>query len=388
MLVDGLHQGRASISRSYRPRPATSTVRTRNVWARGPSAEDRSVTDRKTLLVGSIPADNAEDAMTQALREVGPHLRHVPDGETGERRDWVVGTINSLRSHPDLEIRREGNWSNYKDQLNFAVRKGHQLTGDSLDLGYLAAFQDSYPVFDRLRKQYECPGLSFQVGVPGDFDMALFALGLTGPFRHRRAFTDATARDLKQVHDRAGDDVLFQIEVPAELVFMTQVPTAVQPAVAAWLGAGVTNLAKRAPRGARFGVHLCLGDLGHKAMGKLRDAGPVVRLSNAIVRRWPAERRLEYVHAPLAAGEEPPVLDRSFYRPLDQLRLPNRTRFVAGFLHEACTLDELRQVLAQVDARIGQPADVAASCGLARRGREAANAVMRQSAQLCASSSP
>jgi hypothetical protein len=62
--------------------------------------------DRKTVLVGSIPADGAEEAMALALRQVGPHLRQLPDGETGDRDRWVVGIVNSLRSHPDLKVRR------------------------------------------------------------------------------------------------------------------------------------------------------------------------------------------------------------------------------------------------------------------------------------------
>jgi hypothetical protein len=340
--------------------------------------------DRKTVLVGSIPAGSGEEAMTQALREVGPHLRHLPDGETGDRDRWVVGIINSLRSHPDLEVCREGAWSDYEDQLNFTVRKGHRFTGEGLDLGHVGAYRDSRPVFERLRAEHGRPDLAFQVGIPGDFDMALFTFGLTGPFRHRRAFTDATVREIEQIHSEGGDEVLFQLEVPTELVFVAKLPAALQAAMAAWMGGVVTNLARRAPRGARFGVHLCLGDLGHKALGTLEDAGPPVRLTNAIVRRWPGDRPLEYVHAPLAAGEDPPPLGESFYRPLARLQLPAETRFVAGFLHEDRSMDELRRILAAVESQVSRPVDVAASCGLGRRGVDAAVAVMRQSAELCA----
>jgi hypothetical protein len=67
---------------------------------------------------------------------------------------------------------------------------------------------------------------------------------------------------------------------------------------------------------------LCLGDLGHKSLGRLRDAGPLVLLAKAIVQRWPAGRPLEYLHAPLAAGEDPPPADPAFYRPLERLKLP------------------------------------------------------------------
>lgn len=215
--------------------------------------------------------------------------------------------------------------------------------------------------------------------------MALFSMGLAGPFRHRRPFTDATVREIERIHAQAGDDVLFQIEVPVELVFVTRVPAVAQPAMAAWMGGIVANLARRAPRGARFGVHLCLGDLGNKALGKLADARPLVFLSNSLARRWPSTQPLEYVHTPMAAGEEPPVLDPSFYRPLDGLRLPAGTRFVAGLLHEARTQEELWEILAHVESRVGHTVDIAAACGLARRGRQAASEVMRQSAALAAS---
>jgi hypothetical protein len=89
----------------------------------------------------------------------------------------------------------------------------------------------------------------------------------------------------------------------------------------------------------------------------------MVKLTNAIVQRWPVGRPLEYVHAPLAAGQDPPPLDESFYQPLAQRRLSAEARFVAGFLHENRSMDELRRILATIDVRIGQPVDVAASYG-------------------------
>jgi hypothetical protein len=52
----------------------------------------------------------------------------------------------------------------------------------------------------------------------------------------------------------------------------------------------VVTLAAAAPAGARFGVHLCLGDMNHKAYGRMTDAAPLVQLANAIAARWPAGR--------------------------------------------------------------------------------------------------
>ena len=56
------------------------------------------------LLVGSVPGEDAEDAMRLCAAGVGDSLSCIPDGETGKRRVW----INFLASqtydvHPALE---------------------------------------------------------------------------------------------------------------------------------------------------------------------------------------------------------------------------------------------------------------------------------------------
>ena len=45
--------------------------------------------------------------MRGAAQRLGGRLRMLPDGETGERRNWIVHVIESLRNHPDLEIVRQ-----------------------------------------------------------------------------------------------------------------------------------------------------------------------------------------------------------------------------------------------------------------------------------------
>ncbi len=52
------------------------------------------------LLAGSIPVDTAE----QPFRRVGPWLAYMPDGEVGERADWVDGiAYRVFNRHPELE---------------------------------------------------------------------------------------------------------------------------------------------------------------------------------------------------------------------------------------------------------------------------------------------
>jgi hypothetical protein len=62
--------------------------------------------ERSIHLVGSLPADNANDAMHLALTTCGKHLHTLTDGETGG--DWVIPIVESLRKNPLLTVRING----------------------------------------------------------------------------------------------------------------------------------------------------------------------------------------------------------------------------------------------------------------------------------------
>lgn len=319
--------------------------------------------------------------MRQTLDALGDRLPVLPDGETGERYHWIINIVEGFRQHPDLEVKRDGKWSDYDDLLVFKVKRGHRLAGDSLDFGHVAAFRESYPLYRELRGPAQT---GFQVGVPGDFDMALFVLGPAGALRNRRPFTDATVAEINAIHAEAGDDVVFQIEIPAELVMVARMPPPLRPFVARMMGRGVANLARRAPEGARFGLHLCLGDMNHRALGKMSDTRPLVSLTNAIVKAWPDGRPLEFVHAPFAAAEEPPPTDPRWYEPLRGLKLPEPTRLIAGIAHEDQDPTVQRDLIGMIERLTGRRTGIATSCGLGRRTPEGATRALDRVAHLTA----
>jgi hypothetical protein len=341
------------------------------------------VTGRSAHLVGSLPGDSAEHAMTDALARLGPRLRSLPDGETGDRRNWIIHIIESLRTHPDLELVKDGDWSDYDRLPRFRVRSGHRLYGASLDFGHVDAVLENLPVFQALRGSSGAEELSFQVGIPGDLDMAMFSLGPTGALRHRRAFSEATLNEITRIHALTDGAAVFQLEVPAELVFVAGAPSRGQSAVAWVLARQIAALVRGAPTGTRFGVHLCLGDMNHRALGRMTDAAPLVALTNALARSWPHDRPLEFVHAPFAAAEEPPPTDTAFYAPLSDLSLPRGIRFVAGIAHEDQPLADQLRIRGVVDDQVGSTVDISTSCGLGRREPDAAHAALDRINELC-----
>lgn len=332
--------------------------------------------------MGSLPGDTPEQAMRTALEVLGPRLRSLPDGETGERRNWVISIVDSLRDHPDLELAKAGDWSDYDKTPTLRVRRGRTLYGANLDFGHVAAVRDTFPVFEQLRAELDLPGLVFQSGVPSDLDLAMFTLGPVGALRHRTPFTEATLSEIRGVREIAGPDTVFQLELPVELVLLAKAPRAALPVLAGRLAAGLTRLATAAPAGSVIGLHLCLGDMNNKAFGTMTDVSPLVALSNAIVAGWPRGQRLAYVHAPFAAADQPATTDPAFYAPLTGLRLPTGTTFVAGFAHEAQALSDQLTVRSLIEDRLGQAVDISAACGLGRRKPADGRAVLERTAEL------
>lgn len=341
------------------------------------------MTARDAHLVGSLPGKTAAAAMTTAVELLGPLLRSLPDGETGERRNWIIPIIEGLRLHPDLELRKEGDWSDYDRTPQLKVRKGRRLYGATLDFGHVATATASLPAFQAARSGAGRPDLVFQQGVPGDFDLAMFTLGPAGALRTRRPFTEATLREIQGVTAVAGPETLFQVELPVELVLLARAPAPARPALARLLARSVTGLAAAAPEGTTFALHLCLGDMNNKALGTMTDVNPLVVLSNAITRSWPAGRPLSVVHAPFAAADLPATTDPAFYAPLRSLQVPAGTRFAAGFAHESQSLPDQRIIRSMIEDRLGAPVMISAACGLGRRSESAGHAILERHAELC-----
>jgi hypothetical protein len=342
------------------------------------------MSNRKTLLVGSIPAASTEEAVELALDELGPDLIAIPDGETGDRKTWVTTIIDRLSNNPAVYLKKAGRWTSYEDLPRYRVRLGKHIAPQSLDLGYHRAYQQSRPVVEAAAAQRNIAAPPFQVGVASAFDLALFSLGFIGALRHRGAFNAAAEREIAAIRAEADDDVVFQIEVPAELVTVVRAPAPLRAMAARWMGRVGIEAVRSASPGTRFGIHLCYGDLGNRSLvTDLDDCAAAVALINSMVSQWPAESVLEYVHLPLAAGNEPPRLSAAYYAPLARLRLPAATRLVAGFVHESLDDQQLRDVLRMIEAASGRCVDIAAACGLGRREQPVARSIMKESRALC-----
>ena len=98
-----------------------------------------------------------------------------------------------------------------------------------------------------------------------------------------------------------------------------------------------------------YQIHLCLGDMNHRALGRLPDASPLVLLANAVAARCTTCTPRS---PPRTTGRE------AFYRPLAGLKLGPDIRFIAGFAHEDQDAAAQFRIRQMIEDAVGHPVDV------------------------------
>ncbi len=343
---------------------------------------------RKTLLVGSIPFENEEDAMSRALAQLSPYLFSLPDGEIGEKTElypkgnraaWVMTVINACtedtanwRVVKQPTRAEDGFPADYDKVQKLKPKHSPAALFEHLRFGYDEYFKSSYETFKRLRADRKLPDLKFQVGVPTGLGITFTMMNPIDAIRYAGVFNQRIAFEVNEIIKMAGDDVVIQVEVPGELAMAYQLPAFLidLPVLS------VRSLVKKFSPTAQVGVHICLGDLNNKALVKASTLDKLVKFSNCLVEKWPQNHPPFYIHYPLAEAAAPPTLDRAFYAPLKQVKLPAGTRFIAGFVHEKLSGADHQKLLKTIEGLRGGTVDIACSCGMGRRTPEEADRLL------------
>jgi hypothetical protein len=373
---------------------------------------------RPVLLVGSFPGDDDASTMELAVRRLGPLLRYLPEGETGERANYVEHVVELQAANaaaraaerpdePAAFLVNAGDWSTMATRTTLRVRPGYRLTAGDLELPYarypIANFASGREILHRAGLD----GVRHQVSIPTPISMDFVMLGPTAMptrssfarpdfwrglraiGRNYRAFAEATAGEIRKVVEKLpADKVLFQLEATADMVAVTKAPAPLRPIAARSFARRLADLVATAPAGTQFGVHCCLGSMNNTADMAMSDTRPLVLLVNAVTRYWPADRGLRYVHGPFATSSSPAPTDPAFYRPLRRLRMPVDTVLFAGVVHESlpedddAAFEQQRTSLRLVDEFSGRRAGVARACGYGRCVRSAAETGLDRSARL------
>jgi hypothetical protein len=322
------------------------------------------------LLVGSVPLDNAEAVFRMLAEKLGTAAKRYPDGETGERRNWIRWQRHVFDNAKAMElIDPHRQLSGYTDGLTrpfYRLREG--ISADKIDferLGFADVAIESYGVFRRLRTDGVIPaGTRFQVSIP-----TILAL-LTGFIvKEDRATVEPV---LEEAMRREIETMVANIP-PVELAVQWDVVMEIVGYDGGYdlhyvdiLRESIDSICRQVdlvPRDVEVGIHLCYGDPGHKHVLEPKSTATSVIFCNEICRN--ARRQVDWIHLPVPRDR----CDSEYFASLADLTTPKTTEIFLGLVHAT-------DGVAGTRARIGAAEPflscfgLATECGFGRRSPE------------------
>ena len=136
-----------------------------------------AATARKPVVyfVGSIPLSGAETVFRTLAAATGPHLKRLPDGETGVRKTWIRFLQQVLADNPAIEVASDAppfkftQWDGrlLREIPRLRVKPGARLDPETIKTGYADMAIESFRLFDRLQQEGVIPaGVKFQISLP------------------------------------------------------------------------------------------------------------------------------------------------------------------------------------------------------------------------------
>src|SRR5271169_4848748 len=125
--------------------------------------------------VGSIPLPDAETVFRTLAAGTGPHLKRLPDGETGIRKTWIRFLQQVLANNPAIEIATDvppfkfTQWDGklLREIPRLRIKPGATPDPASFATGYADMAILSWRLFEKLQTAGVIPaGVKFQISLP------------------------------------------------------------------------------------------------------------------------------------------------------------------------------------------------------------------------------
>ncbi|HEY1505019.1 MAG TPA: hypothetical protein VGF92_12010 [Stellaceae bacterium] len=331
-------------------------------------------------LVGSMPMANAEAVFAAVGSVLGSRIKQIPDGETGERLDWItwleVVFANSATLEQSDELFRVHATGTARKR--YKLRPGKSIADIRFDnLFYADKAIESYATFKRLRDGGKiAPGTRFQVDlVPAHSVLWLFlAENLQAPVDP--IYNEAIKREIDKLAAAIPhQDLSIQFDVASAVFARLQREdtgvygddkTAMQEKFAAILA----DLANHVPTDIPVLFHFCYGDSNHRHVVEPIDMGDMVDMATRLNAR--VKRPIDLIHMPVPRDRS----DDAYFAPLKQLRLRPETTLALGLVHHTDGLEGTTRRIAAA-RKYAKDFAIGTECGFGRRKPETVPELLR-----------
>jgi hypothetical protein len=328
---------------------------------------------RNIHLVGSVPLANAREVFVTVSAALGPHLLRIPDGETGERSDWIAHLEPVFANHPALEKSDEvfRLHPTAPGRTRYRLKPGASAADVTFEnLFYADTAIRSYREFASLKQQGKIPArCRFQVDlVPAHSVIWLFLQDdLHQTFDP--IYNDAVRREIdKLARAIPHRELAIQFDVASAVFARLQrnEPNAYGRNKSEMLdafGAILGKLADHVPADIELLFHFCYGDSNHRHVVEPIDMGDMVDLANKLARG--IDRSIELIHMPVPRDRS----DDAYFGPLRRLGLKPGTQLCLGLVHYTDGIAGTRRRLATAEKYV-KNFSIATECGFGRRPRD------------------
>ena len=321
-------------------------------------------------LVGSVPLPDAGTVFSTLSSALGPYLKRMPDGETGERLDWITWLEPVFSEHPAFELSPEvfQLHSKAKKHRRYQLKPGISIGDVRFDnLFYADNAKRSYATFSELKRQGRiAAGCKFQVDlVPAHSVIWLFVKedlqqAVDG------IFNDAVLREIDKIAEAIPhDELAIQFDI-ASAVFARLERNEPSPygntkeEMQQTFSKIVMRLANHVPADIDLLFHFCYGDAGHKHVIEPTDMGDMVEFANRLARSL--KRSIQLIHMPVPRDRS----DDAYFAPLTRLELKPDTELCLGLVHYTDGVEGTTARLATA-RKFVRDFSVATECGFGRR---------------------
>lgn len=342
---------------------------------------------RNVYLVGSVPMADAATVFETVSAAVGPMLLTLPDGETGERLDWITWLEPVFRDNPAFELSPEtfqlhGLAAKHR---RYQLKPGISVSDVRFDnLFYADIARQSYATFSALKRAGKIPPqVKFQIDlVPAHSVIWLFVQeGLQRAIDS--IYNDAVLREIDKIAAALPhDDIAIQFDI-ASAVFARLERDQPSPYGATkaemqdTFSKIVLRLANHVPADIDLLFHFCYGDAGHRHVIEPTNMGDMVDYANRLAGQ--IKRPIAQIHMPVPRDRS----DAAYFAPLQRLRLPSSTRLCLGLVHYTDGLEGTRKRL-ETARQFVRDFGIATECGFGRRDPATIPALLRLHADIAA----
>jgi hypothetical protein len=325
---------------------------------------------RHVHLVGSVPLRDAREVFTTVSGVLGRRLKRIPDGETGERSDWITWLEPAFAGNPALEKSDElfRVHATGTARIRYKLRPGKKLRDVRFDnLFYAEIAKASYDDFAALKRQGVIPGdVRFQIDlVPAHSVIWLFLQDdLHQPLDP--VYNEALKHEIDKIAaEIPHNQIAIQFDAASAVFARLQrgEPNAYGNTREEMLGTFsriLTDLANHVPPGIELLFHFCYGDSNHKHVVEPVDMGDMVDVANRL--SADIKRTIQLIHIPVPRDRD----DDAYFAPLARLRLKPETELCIGLVHYTDGVTGTRKRLATAEKHVRE-FSIATECGFGRR---------------------